>query len=185
MRAFRRVLRCRDVGRASAAPGVEDPRKSDRAQLCGAREAPDERREEAGSLATVPHCIHHSLATRPARTHTSSPALPGVRQWTALDKELASEAVRKVEKLVRRCCCCAYFLLPLTTRQSPLPREVFTTLLRATTRHLLQLATHHSPLAPCRAQRGQEAHQGQGERRRGPHPAPVRYNLLSHAYSGG
>ena len=103
-RVFRRVVRCRDVGRASAAPGVEDPRKSDRAQLCGAREAPDERREEAGSLAPVPHCIHHSLATRPARTHTFSPALPGARQWTALDKELASEAVRKVEKLVRRCC---------------------------------------------------------------------------------
>ena len=79
---------------------------------------------------------------------------------------------------------------PLTTHHSPLTTHhsrarCFTTLLRATTRHLLQLATHHSPLAPCRAQRGQEAHQGQGERRRGPHPAPVRYNLLSHAYSGG
>eukprot|EP00964_Phaeocystis_antarctica_P073285 scaffold44950_cov24-Phaeocystis_antarctica.AAC.1 len=63
----------------------------------------DERKQVA--LAAVRHCIHHSLATRPARTHTSSPALPGARQWTALDKELASEAVRKVEKLVRRCCC--------------------------------------------------------------------------------
>ena len=32
-----------DVGRASAAPGVEYPRQSDRGQLRGAREAPDER----------------------------------------------------------------------------------------------------------------------------------------------
>ena len=51
-----------------------------------------------------------SLTTRPAGTHTCSPALPGARQWTELEKELASEAVRKVEKLMRRCSCCSYCL---------------------------------------------------------------------------
>ena len=42
------------------------------------------------------------------------------KQWTALDKELASEAVRKVEKLMRRCSCCSYCLPPhpLTSRAS-------------------------------------------------------------------
>lgn len=72
----------------------------------------DERKQV---LASAPHAA--SLTTRPAGTHTCSPALPGARQWTELEKELASEAVRKVEKLMRRCSCCSYRLLPhpLTT----------------------------------------------------------------------
>ena len=160
-------------------PPVSNTRASQIAVNFAAR-VKHQMKDERKQVARFPHCTPQPHQQACWDTHTCSPALPGARQWTELEKELASEAVRKVEKLMRRCCCCSTCLRHTLTTPS---REALATLLRASTHRVLRLTAHRPPFALCRAQRGQEARQGQGERRRGPHPAPVTYR--DHACSGG
>ena len=90
-------------------PPVSNTRASQIAVNFAAR-VKHQMKDERKQVARFPYCTPQPHQQACWDTHTCSPALPGARQWTELEQELASEAVRKVEKLMRRCSCCSYCL---------------------------------------------------------------------------
>ena len=112
-----------------------------------------------------------SLTTRPAVTHT--PAHPHCPARGSGPSSRRSSHRRQCARWRSLCAGAAAVLTACCHTHTTPAREALATLLRASTHRVLRLTAHHPPFALCRAQRGQEARQGQGERRRGPHPAPV------------
>ena len=115
-----------------------------------------------------------SLTTRPAGTHT--PAHTRCPARGSGPSSRRSSHRRQCARWRSLCAGAAAVLTACATPTTP-AREALATLLRASTHRVLRLTAHHPPFALCRAQRGQEACQGQGERRRGPHPAPVKASV--------